>query len=228
MEQVVYRHELKFIVNRMDAELLRSRLRRLLRPDGNACHDGTYAVRSLYFDTPDDQALRDKLDGVDRRSKYRLRLYNLDDRLVRLEKKLKDGSATAKRSLVISREQCQWLLAGDLGWMKSENAPLLQELYAEMRSRLLRPRVVVDYTREAYVLAACDIRITLDSGIRTGGNRLDLLNARLPTYSVPPAERMVLEVKYGHYLPDNVVQALQLRNRMHGPLSKYATCRLFC
>lgn len=228
MENLVYRHELKFAINRMDAHLLRSRLRRLMQPDQNARNDGTYLIRSLYFDTPNDQALRDKIDGVDRRSKWRFRLYNLDSGLIRLEKKIKDGGATAKRSLQVSQEQCCRLLENDLDWMIESDAPLLQELYAEMRSNLLRPRVIIDYTREAYVLKACAVRITLDSGIRTGGHRLDLFDPQLATFGVPPAERMVLEVKYGHFLPDSIAHALQLGNRERGALSKYAVGRAFC
>jgi hypothetical protein len=228
VEQAIYRHELKFELNMMDACLLRSRLRRLMRLDAHARADGTYAVRSLYFDTPDSQALRDKLNGVDRRSKFRLRLYNHDSSLIKLEKKIKDGGATAKRSLPVKPEQCQRLLQGDLAWLLQSEEPLLQELYAEMQCNLLRPRVIIDYTREAYALKACAVRITLDSGIRTGGNSLDLLNPRLPTFGVPPLQRIILEVKYGSFLPEMLTHALQLGSRERGALSKYAVCRTFC
>ena len=49
----------------------------VMKPD---CHavNGQYEIRSLYFDTPDDKALREKLDGVITREKYRIRLYNND------------------------------------------------------------------------------------------------------------------------------------------------------
>jgi len=226
METLTYRHELKYQISRLDAQLLRTRLKRLLRPDRNTNDDGVYHVRSLYFDTPDDRALREKQAGVDPRQKWRVRLYNHDPGLIRLEKKIKQGSATAKRSLRLTVTQCRQLLELDLGWLLQAEQPLLRELYVEMQSNLLRPRVIVDYSREAYALPTRDgVRVTLDCDLRTGRNGLDLLNPDLITFPATYLPTMVLEVKYGSFLPEVVTAALQLENRPRGSVSKYAICR---
>ena len=39
---------------------------------------GVYRIRSLYFDNLADKALREKLDGVNGREKFRIRYYNGD------------------------------------------------------------------------------------------------------------------------------------------------------
>ena len=72
-----YRHEWKIELSPSDLLILRQRLRRVLQPDAHAV-DGRYLIRSLYFDTPEDRALREKLDGVSRREKFRIRYYNGD------------------------------------------------------------------------------------------------------------------------------------------------------
>lgn len=83
-----FRHEVKHEISKGDLLILRQRLRAVMKPD---CHavNGQYEIRSLYFDTPDDKALREKLDGVITREKYRIRLYNNDPSGIRLERKFK-------------------------------------------------------------------------------------------------------------------------------------------
>lgn len=60
--------------------------------------DGKYMIRSLYFDDPSDKALREKLDGVNLREKFRIRYYNRDPSLLHLEKKSKHNSLGTKFS----------------------------------------------------------------------------------------------------------------------------------
>ena len=87
-----YRHEWKHEINFSDRITIRQRLRAIAKPDEHA-ENGHYTIRSLYFDTPGDKALREKLDGVNRREKFRIRYYNGDTSLVHLEKKCKIGRA---------------------------------------------------------------------------------------------------------------------------------------
>ena len=145
-----FRHEWKHEITPGDLLVLRQRLRAVARPDSHAA-DGKYFIRSLYFDTPSDTALREKLDGVDRREKFRLRLYNGDTSLIRLEKKSKAGGLCSKESAALTREEAQAAADGALAWMPESGRPLVQELYHKMTCSLLRPKVIVEYTREAFV-----------------------------------------------------------------------------
>ena len=80
-----FRHEIKHEISRLDMLVLRQRLKAVMEPDSHA-KDGRYDIRSLYFDNLDDKALREKLDGVNIREKYRIRLYNNDPSAIRLER----------------------------------------------------------------------------------------------------------------------------------------------
>ena len=147
---MTFRHEWKHPISPGDLLVLRRRLRLMARPDGHGSQ-GRYLVRSLYFDTPSDRALREKLDGVNRREKFRIRTYNGDSSLIHLEKKSKLGGLCAKESAALTAEEVRLLIGGHWDWMPQDSRPLLQELYTKMRTQRLRPKTIVDYTREAYV-----------------------------------------------------------------------------
>lgn len=82
-----FRHELKFMINRHQYYILRQRLQGLARHDEHAGQSGEYHIRSLYFDDIDNSALHDKLGGIRERRKYRIRIYNRRDDLIHFEKK---------------------------------------------------------------------------------------------------------------------------------------------
>ena len=220
-----YRHEWKHEITWSDAITLRQRLRAVARPDPHA-PEGRYQIRSLYFDTPGDKALREKLDGVNCREKFRIRLYNGDTSLIHLEKKSKRGGLGTKASAELSPGEAQAIVDGGLSWMPDSGRPLVQELYHKMRTQGLRPRTIVDYTREPFVYAPGNVRVTLDYNIRTGLGRTDLLNPDCPT--VPAGDGLtILEVKWDAFLPNLIRDAVQLDGRRTTAFSKYALCRIY-
>lgn len=219
-----YRHEWKHKINLSDRIALRQRLQAVMKPDPHA-PDGRYQIRSLYFDTPGDKALREKIDGVNCREKFRIRLYNGDASLIRLEKKSKRGGLGAKASAPLTAEEARAIVDGELSWMPGSGRELVQELYDKMRVQRLRPRTIVDYTREAFACAPGNVRVTLDYGLRTGLGRVDFLNPDCPT--VPAGEGLaILEVKWDAFLPDVIRSAVQLDGRRTAAFSKYAACRV--
>lgn len=219
-----FRREWKHEISQSDLLTLRSRLRAAARPDAHG-KEGTYRIRSLYFDTPADRALREKIDGVNRREKFRLRYYDDDLSLIHLEKKSKCGGLCRKESAVVTREEVRALLEGDRSWMRESGRDLVWELEQKMTAQLLRPRVIVDYIREAYVYAPGNVRVTLDYDIRTGLRCLDFLDPA--SLTVPAGAPVILEVKWDEYLPDLIRCAVQLEGRQAGAFSKYAVCRRY-
>ena len=220
------RHELKHSINAADDLILTARLRKLFRHDKNADSHGSYRVSSLYFDTPYDKALRQKIDGVDRREKFRLRHYNGNLAFIRLEKKYKINGLCGKRSAKITAEQVEKLLRGEIDFLLESGHPLLQELYSKMRGQLLAPKTIVTYDREAFLYEPGNVRITLDRNLRTGLNSLDFLNPQL--YHAPVSDGVsVLEVKYDEFLPEIVRMAVQVPDRHAAAYSKYAVCRRY-
>ena len=223
-EPLRLRHEVKHQLSPQEDLVLASRLRKLFPRDGHAGPDGSYRVTSLYFDTPYDSALREKLDGVNRREKFRLRYYGSDLSFLRLEKKYKVNGLCGKRSARLTREQAERLLDGDARFLLDTGDALLLELYSKIQGQGLRPKTIVRYDREAFLYAPGNVRITLDRDIRTGLGSVDFLNPGV--FCVRAAgPGTVLEVKYDAFLPEIVRMAVQVPGRRAAACSKYALCR---
>ncbi len=218
------RHELKHYINYADFLQLRSRLIHIASPDENAKDGNGYRVRSLYFDNYSDKALGEKLDGVNEREKFRLRLYNDDASFIRLEKKSKINSMCFKKNALITSQECSRLLSGQYEVLKVNGAPLLMELYAKMHYQLLRPKIIVDYEREAYVFPAGNVRITLDYDLRASSNTGGFLDSEIDTYPIPGT--FLLEVKYDNFLPEIIRNMVTLTSRRSTAFSKYAVTRI--
>lgn len=220
-----YRHEWKHEINHADLLVLRHRLRAVMQPDNNAV-DGKYLIRSLYFDNSADKALREKLDGVNIREKFRIRYYNHDTSLIHLEKKSKRNGLGRKEQAELTATEAQSIVDGDWEWMKDADRPLVQELYRKMRSQGLRPKTIVDYTREPFVYAPGNVRVTLDYDIRTGLRSVDFLNPDCVTIPAGDAP-IILEVKWDAFLPGIIRDIVQLEGRHTSAFSKYAICRTY-
>ena len=220
-----YRHEIKHEINMSDLLTLRMRLKAVMQTDPHAI-DGKYLIRSLYFDTPTDKALREKLDGINVREKFRIRYYNNDTSVIHLEKKSKLNSLGNKQSANLTREEAQAIVSGELDWMLSHPHGLVRELYAKMRTEELRPKTIVDYTREPFIYPAGNTRVTFDYNIRTGLTCTDFLNPDCITAAAGDAP-IILEVKWDAFLPDIIRHAVQLPGRQAGAFSKYAQCRIY-
>ena len=220
-----YRHEWKHEISYGDMLVLRQRLSAVMKRDKHTIN-GNYLIRSLYFDNLSDKALREKVDGVNIREKFRIRYYNNDTSLIHLEKKSKANGLCLKDSTVLSVKQAQALAKGDYSWMVNTGVPLIQELYSKMMSQGLRPKTIVDYIREPFVFAPGNVRVTLDYNIRTGMNCTDFLNPRCVMLSVDNSP-IILEVKWDEYLPDIIRDTVQLPNCRTGAFSKYAVCRIY-
>lgn len=219
------RHEWKHEISYADLLVIRQRMSAVAKRDLHAVN-GKYVIRSLYFDTLSDKALREKIDGVSRREKFRIRYYNGDTTVLHLEKKTKIGGLGSKQSANLSAEEAQWIVDGKLDWMMSSDRELVKELYLKMTTEGLRPKTIIDYTREPFVYAPGNVRVTLDYDIRTGLSCTDFLNPDCPTIPAGNNE-IILEVKWDEFLPELIRDAVQLENRHMGAFSKYATCRMY-
>ncbi len=220
-----YRHEWKHEISFSDRLALQARLGAVCRPDPHA-PGGLYQIRSLYFDTPADRALREKLDGVSRREKFRIRYYNLDASLIHLEKKSKWGGLGTKETAELTPAEAQAIVDGDLDWMADSGRPLVRELYLKMIAQGLAPKTIVDYTRRPFVFPPGNVRVTLDYDIRTGLGSTDFLNPDCTT--IPAGDPVtILEVKWDAFLPDIIRDAVRLNGRRAGAFSKYAACRVY-
>lgn len=220
-----YRHEWKHEISLTDMYSLRSRLSAVMKLDDHTVN-GTYQIRSLYFDNPEDKALREKIDGVNYREKFRIRYYNGDTTHMLLEKKSKVSGLCLKEQQEVSCQTVEQIIAGDYIHMEAEPGTLLYELLDKMRTQGMMPKTIVDYTREPFVYTAGNVRVTLDYDLRVGSHCLHFLNSDCITVPIIEAP-IILEVKWDEYLPDFIRRIVQIPTSHEEAFSKYALCRMY-
>jgi SPX domain protein involved in polyphosphate accumulation len=227
MHEVKYRCELKHIVTKAHAAIIKSRLTGFLPQDQNAGPDGKYLIRSLYFDNPENKVLHEKMEGLPFKEKYRIRLYNYDHSFIQLEKKVKNYGGGVKFKVRVTIEDVQRILNGDIAFLKESEQPLLREFFLKLSTERFMPRVVVDYKREAYLCPAGNVRITIDSDIKASVDSTDIFNINLPTAPIMNMATSIIEVKYDGFLPEYIQDIIQLNACTSVTVSKYAASRAY-
>lgn len=218
-----YRHELKYLINHRDKELLCARLSGIMQRDANTV-DGRYKIRSLYFDDYWMTAYRDKMMGVFERKKYRIRIYNDSDSNIKLECKMKSGNYIHKKAVSLTRDETDMILRGDYGFLLKKEKSMYHEFYYQCVSRVLRPCVIVDYEREPFVCEAGDVRITFDTDVRSTVMFSDFFRSDLPSvYALEPGT-LIMEVKYTELLPNIIRKALPAETSGATAASKFTMC----
>lgn len=218
-----YRNELKYLISPSSRQVLSRQLERVLRRDPHAIGKG-YAIRSLYFDTAQADALQDNLMGSAVREKYRLRLYNEDPDRIRLEKKVRHGNQGFKVSAQLTRQEVESILKGSFGFLKDHPEDLLREFYVRLRSGGLSPCLVVNYFREPFLFDPGNVRVTLDYDLAYSRNPRSFLDFSLPL--IPEfRSKCLLEVKYDEFLPSLIPSLLEGHQPMRTAHSKYVTGR---
>ncbi len=221
----MFRKEIKYVISLLDYSLIQKKLDCFLELDANGGQEG-YRVRSLSFDSLNDQDLYDTLFGCMEKRKIRLRMYAWDARTVKLEYKCKSGTDGVKKSITVSREEAHRMLNGDYGFLAERLEPTAQQIYLRLRAGAYSPKSVVDYWRKAYLYPASDIRITFDTQVSASnvpGGFFDEHPALLPLL---PPDTGVFEVKYNDFLPHVFKEVVADLDRLPTSNSKYAQSRL--
>lgn len=221
-----YRHELKYFMDERDAALAVSRIGQFMKLD--AYHpEGRYRIRSVYFDDIWDSALRQNLNGVSPRSKYRIRIYNESKEVIHLEQKIKNHDMTGKRNCLLSEEECNSLLRGYAGGsLRGNDEELLAVVRRKMIGNCLRPKVIVEYERTAFTYREGNVRVTFDSNLACSGYIQRFFDKELPREPVMAGGRYVMEVKYDEFLPGCIRRALDTGKMERTGFSKYTLCRM--
>jgi hypothetical protein len=141
----------------------------------NFCHrdsfsdsKGGYLISSLYFDDYRQSAFFDKVSGIRDRKKFRVRAYNRQPNIIKLERKIKRERGIQKAHLLISKEEYDALLKSDASFLRLKENEVAKDFYLNYRTTNLRPRVIVEYRREAFVYKYGDVRITFDYFLKAG------------------------------------------------------------
>lgn len=227
------RHELKYRISYADYQELRSRALNFMRHDAHGA-DGKYFIRSLYLDDINLADYYQKNEGLNRRRKYRIRIYDLSREIIKFEIKDKFDSYISKSSSLITYDQCQRILQGDFGFARDMilhntdggKETALRIGYIDNACKILRPQVAVDYDREVFICDEGNVRMTFDMNLRAGQGTGDMFDPHLPTVAAYESGKMILEVKYDDYLPNFIRRMLLPLNLWQSAESKYAMCCL--
>lgn len=230
------RHELKFLLPIAEKEKFLEAIQFAIRPDSNTGPDGFYRVSSLYYDTSDKQAFYEKLDGVLRRKKFRLRRYGRMDGSPSpafFEIKHRFASMICKERTCLTAEISDSLYQGQL--MPEQLASsslgfpvsLAHQIEFNHPSLPLEPAVLVSYLRQAWVgLEEPDLRITFDTSLSAHPPEDYTSPGRVAGQGFLEDDQAVLEVKFDHQLPRWLQQRLISRGLHPVRYSKYAEAEL--
>ncbi len=225
--EVQYRHELKYVCTAAQLALLQGRIHHLLPLDSHVGEDGMYHIRSLYFDDMDNRCYYENENGTDPREKFRIRIYNGSTDKISLELKKKERGKTLKLSCPLTEEQCRMLMRGEVLPNDREYHPVLQKLLLLMKTRLMRPKIIVEYDRVPYTYRTGNVRITLDKNISSSYRIDTFLDKEIYKRPIMPAGQHVLEVKFDEFLPDYIYRTIQLDSLKQTAFSKFYLCRKF-
>ncbi len=220
----MYRVEDKYNCTATELITLQSRVEAVLRPDSNEGGPDGYRITSLYFDDFRDSCLQDTQDGVNRRNKYRIRIYNDSLDVIKLEVKTKRDNRILKHSKSISLAEMKSLMRGERIEDSASGEDPATLFNLAIKTQGLRPRVIVAYERKAYVYEPGNVRITFDRNVRASG-RVESFGQKNISYDFLQEYDKVLEVKYDEFIPDFLLQLLELGNMQQSAYSKYQLCR---
>lgn len=222
----LFRNELKYVCTESELQQIAMRIQPLCPLDKHVAFQGTYQIRSVYFDDPQDNSLNQNEAGIDPREKFRIRIYNADTSYITLECKHKEHTMTRKESCRITYEQSLQIFSNKY-YPKESAAPLLKRFAIEMHARRLQPKVIVLYERTPFIYSAGNVRITMDRNISSSSNIDAFFDPYIPSRPIMPVGKHVLEVKYDAFLPDYLYRIMNLGSLRQTAFSKYALCRKF-
>ena len=222
----VFRTERKYPLSNLQGSGLYSKLSAVMSGDS---FNGTnaYMVRSLYFDTIYHDDYFEKMAGVERRRKIRLRIYDVNAPTAKLEIKEKQGANQLKRSLTVTRQEAEMIQQGDYTCLLAKEEPLAAELFYLMTTKQYRPVCIVEYKRRAFMAITNDIRITFDSEIRSNEGNYNIFDKNLQTYPVYSMGDTILEVKYNGFLLSYIKDMIGTIDCNESASSKYCMARTF-
>ncbi|MCR5233033.1 MAG: polyphosphate polymerase domain-containing protein [Lachnospiraceae bacterium] len=237
------RKELKFLCDDRTLIQIENRIKGIMKRDRHQMGE-SYNIRSVYFDSPSDACLNDNQAGIGTRSKYRFRIYDCDDTIIKAEIKSKCYDTTHKESAAISRQQFEacmragsihdiaghYLHNKDTDKYDSTGQDKARDVILRMVQKITaegyRPAAIVEYERCAYTYMPCNVRVTFDRNIAVSRKWEMFFDRDMPV--VPACETGIhmLEVKYDEFLPDYILTLLKAGDMRRTSFSKYYMARM--
>lgn len=222
----VQRHELKFYISRSDYEYTSAVLSELMEKDENQNNDRGYFIRSLYFDDIAESSVEEKLDGIELRDKYRLRIYDTNLEWAKLERKRKVNNFVQKSSVTVTKEEAEEIISGNYDCLLEKKSKDAVSIYFDLKRKYFRPTVIVDYIRDVYKMNYNEIRITFDKHLRANTEDFRLFSNDVITHPLQRDDVIEMEVKFNTCLPSWFKDFLNFESSVNMAISKYCHGRI--
>ena len=226
MVEKTKRHELKYIISKLDYEVISRRLNHLLLKDEYSLGK-PYTITSLYYDDINNSALQQKVNGDSYRYKYRIRYYNKSHNLFKLEKKEKIHQLTNKESFILNKDEVSRIINNDYEFLLLKENSLCAEFCNKLRTSTLKPKVIVEYERLAYIHKVGNVRITFDMNIKASLNNCNVFDDSMLYTKALETGEVVMEIKFNSVMPSHLRSILQLSNSTQTSMSKYVYSRKY-
>lgn len=221
-----YRHELKYYISKKEHKILSDVFRAILPIDPNCKNNCPYWIRSLYFDTMDNNDFYEKVIGLDSRKKIRLRIYDLHREQVKIEIKNRVNQYMMKETAFLNKDEALQLINGNKEILLRKNNPTLNRIYYFFSRDYCRPVVLIDYDREAFLCQYQNIRVTFDKYIRASTIDFDLFSENVSMIPVFDKQVIVMEIKYRQFLPHSIREIISQCSGTRDAISKYCMSRV--
>lgn len=222
-----FRHELKYICSNGELQILKVRLNSVMKLDPYVNEQGTYHIRSIYFDDWYDSCMRENEAGINHRQKWRIRAYNNNDQIIFLECKKKENNMILKKSVKITKQQFKKLICKEPLKVSDKNSPLLNQFIFLTNNKGYRPKVIVGYDRQPYICKNGNVRVTIDTHIYSSTEIKSFFCNEIKKRPIQTTGQHLLEVKYDEYIPDYIFRTVQMNSMQKGSFSKYYLCRKY-
>jgi hypothetical protein len=223
----VRRSELKYYISNNEYTALVNRLKHLLKHDEHSVPGKGYFVRSLYFDSYDDACLHDKQSGIMHRRKFRMRTYDIASESVKFEIKNKWNNQILKETATITRDSAEKIANCEYEELLTYGNPVLNKAFIEFTTKLYKPKVMIDYQRDAFMFDYFNLRVTIDKDLRSNNTDFNLFSSMAHAIPVIMEGKQILEIKYQGCFPEYLRGVIQLDSFERSAISKYTLGRRF-
>ncbi len=217
----VFRHEYKYAISYEEMLRLREKLNDLLTIDRNP---NGYMIRSLYFDSLNDIDYYEKLDGLINRKKIRIRIYEPNPKVIKLELKSKYDYHQQKESLIITKEEAEELIKENYEVLLNHKEDVAKKFYTILKTNCYKPKVIIEYQRIAYTTNN-DTRITFDYNIKRSNQVETFFYEKINYLTLTPPQNIVLEIKFNRFLEPYISNVLGKYVARKESVSKYVMGR---
>ena len=193
-KSLTYKYEIKETLNINDTEILKRRVALFMDIENKEY------IRDLYFDSPNNEELIEKVNGESITEKFRIRYKNLDSTDIRLEKRMKKNGKYKKISAIITEEDVENILNGDIEYLAFSDKKILRDFYLNMMCEKIEPKAIIEFERESFEYERADITVNIDTSRRVSLNGDDIMDDEIKSVAINE-DTAVIEVRYNKDIP---------------------------